>query len=134
MRTGTSLSEAWTLAGAALRKSTHFSLRRLGVAALMLLMLCVAGEVSSQTLSGERLQLHEGELVSSSAASLSNVLGTLRVERSTLGGLAPGRSTGLSGLQLEGSVVAVPEPASGLQGVVAALGLGLLAWRRGVQG
>jgi MYXO-CTERM domain-containing protein len=49
-----------------------------------------------------------------------------------VGGLAPGHSTGPSGLQLESSVVSVPEPSSGLQDVAAVLALlALLAWRRG---
>ena len=116
-------------AGSAERRSA--TLCTLGAVACMGLALCVAGAVSSETLSGDTVQLHEGEVVPSSVPSLSNESGTLRVERSMLGGLAPGHSTGPSGLQLESSVVAVPEPSSGLQGVAAVLALGLLAWRRG---
>ena len=109
-----------------------FALRTLGAVASVGLVLCVAGAVCSETLSGDTVQLHEGEVVPSSVPSLSNESGTLRVERSMLGGLAPGHSTGPSGLQLESSVVSVPEPSSALQGVAAVLTvLTLLAWRRG---
>lgn len=94
------------------------------------LALCVAGTVSSETLSGETLQLHEGEVVPSAVPSLSNGSETLQVKRSMVGGLAPGRSTGPSGLQLEGSVAAVPEPSSSPQGSAAVLVLALVAWRR----
>ena len=106
-----------------------FALCTLGAVAFVGLTLCVAGAVSSETLSGSTVEVHEGEVVPSSDPSLSNESGTLRVERSMLGGLAPGHSAGPSGLQLEGSVVSVPEPSSALQGVAAVLGL--LAWRRG---
>ena len=113
--------------GAARRSATPVARWTLGAVACTGLVLGVAGVVSSETLLGTTVQLHEGELVSSSLPTLSN--GTLRVERSMLGGLAPGHSTGPTGLQLEGSVVAVPEPSSGLQGVAAVMAL--LAWRRG---
>ncbi len=106
-----------------------FALRTLGAVACVGLVLCVPGAVWSETLAGSTVQLHEGEVVPSSVPSLSNESGTLRVERSMLGGLAPGHSTGPSGLQLESSVVSVPEPSSALQGVAAVLAL--LAWRRG---
>jgi hypothetical protein len=102
----------------------------LGAAAFVGLTLCVAGPVSSETLSSNTVQLHEGEVFTSSVPSLSNESETLRVARSTVGGLAPGHSTGASGLQLQGSVVAVPEPSSALQGVAAVLGLALLTCRR----
>ena len=108
------------------------TLRTLGAAAFVGLTLCVAGAVSSETLSGDTVQLHEGEVVPYSVPSLSNESGTLRVARSVVGGLAPGHSTGPSGLQLESSVVSVPEPSSALQGVAAVLALlALLARRRG---
>ena len=125
MQIGMSPPDTRAAARAERRSAT---LRTLGAAAFVGLTLCVAGAVSSETLSGDTVQLHEGEVVPSSVPSLSNESGTLRVARSMLGGLAPGHSTGPSGLQLEG-VVAVPEPSSGLQGVAAVLGL--LAWRRG---
>ena len=94
------------------------------------LVLYVAGAALSETLSGETVRLHEGEVVSSSVPTLTNDAGMVRVERSMVGGLAPGQSTAMSGLRLDGGVVAVPEPSAGVQGVVAMLGLGLLAaWR-----
>ena len=93
------------------------------------LTLCVSGAASSETLLGSTVQLHEGEVVPSSVLALSNESETLRISRSTVGGLAPGHSTGPSGLQLESRMVTVPEPSSALQGVAAVLTL--LAWRRG---
>jgi hypothetical protein len=101
----------------------------LGAAAFVGLTLCVSGAASSETLLGSTVQLHEGEVVPSSVLALSNESETLRVARSTVGGLAPGHSTGPSGLQLESRMVTVPEPSSALQGVAAVLTL--LAWRRG---
>jgi hypothetical protein len=101
----------------------------LGAAAFVGLTLCVSGAASSETLLGSTVQLHEGEVVPSSVLALSNESETLRISRSTVGGLAPGHSTGPSGLQLESRMVTVPEPSSALQGVAAVLTL--LAWRRG---
>jgi hypothetical protein len=101
----------------------------LGAAAFVGLTLCIAGAASSETLLGSTVQLHEGEVVPSSVLALSNESETLRISRSTVGGLAPGHSTGPSGLQLESRMVTVPEPSSALQGVAAVLTL--LAWRRG---
>ena len=101
----------------------------LGAAAFVGLTLCVSGAASSETLLGSTVQLHEGEVVPSSVPSLNNESETLRISRSTVGGLAPGHSTGPSGLQLESRMVTVPEPSSALQGVAAVLTL--LAWRRG---
>ncbi len=118
-----------TVAEAERRKTARLVIRTFAAAAFVGLTFCVAGAVSSETLVGTTVQLHEGELVSSSASSLSNGPETIWVERSMLGGLAPGHSTGPSGLQLEGSVVAVPEPWSGVQGVTAMLVLGAMAWR-----
>ena len=129
MQIAMSRSDTRVAAGAAQRSAARFALRTLGAVACVCLTLCVAGAVSSETLSGSTVQLHEGEVVPSSVPSLSNESGTLRVARSMLGGLAPGHSTGPSGLQLESSVVSVPEPSSALQGVAAVLAL--LAWRRG---
>ena len=108
----------------------RYSSRTLGAVACVCLTLCVAGAVSSETLSGSTVQLHEGEVFTSSVPALRNESETLWVARSTEGGLAPGHSTGASGLQLQGSVVAVPEPSSALQGVAAVLGLALLTCRR----
>ena len=101
----------------------------LGAAAFVGLTLCVSGPASPETLLGSTVQLHEGEVVPSSVLALSNESETLRISRSTVGGLAPGHSTGPSGLQLESRMVTVPEPSSALQGVAAVLTL--LAWRRG---
>ena len=101
----------------------------LGAAAFVGLTLCVSGAAPSETLLGSTVQLHEGEVVPSSVLALSNESETLRISRSTVGGLAPGHSTGPSGLQLESRMVTVPEPSSALQGVAAVLTL--LAWRRG---
>ena len=105
--------------------------RRSSLALAVSLLLCIAGAALSETLSGETVRLHEGEVVSSSVPTLTNDAGTVRVERSMVGGLAPGQSTAASGLRLDGGVVAVPEPSAGVQGVVAMLGLVLLAWWRG---
>ena len=104
--------------------------RTLAVVALFGLTLGLPEAAWSETLSAENLQLHEGEIVLSAVPFLSDDLGRPRVERSIVGGLAPGHSTAPSGLQLEASVVAVPEPSSGLLGVVAVLSVGLLAYRR----
>jgi hypothetical protein len=105
--------------------------RRLAGLGFFLLMLLISVSGYSQTLQGTTVELHEGELVPASAEALRNSSGSLRLDRSVVGGLAPGRSVGASGLQLDGSVLAVPEPSLGLQGGAAIVALlGLLFLRR----
>jgi hypothetical protein len=111
------------------RSSTLQRLRVFAVLAGAGLALGVAEAVASETLSGEERRLHGGEVVSSSMLFLQNEAQTRRLERSAVGGLAPGRSAAASGLHLEGSIVTLPEPALGLQGVVAMLAL-LPGWCR----
>ena len=86
--------------------------------------LLLATPAISQPLQGDDIQLHEGSIVPAAAPVLENASGTLRLEQGTLGELAPGRSSGPSGTQLQGGGVPlpVPEPAWGLP-----VGMGLLA-------
>jgi len=66
-------------------------------------MLAVTG-AGAQTLSGGSIQLHEGGFVAASSAVLSDTTGSVRLERGTLGEVAPGPSTGTN-LQLRGGVL-----------------------------
>ena len=50
----------------------RFALRTLGAVACVGLVLCTARAVSSETLSGSTVELHEGEVVPSSVPSLSS--------------------------------------------------------------
>jgi len=99
---------------------------------MVALALCVAAGGHAQTLSGNDVQLHEGEVVPGAQPSLHDGSGSIRVERSIVGGLAPGQSSAASGLRLDGSTVSVPEPSSGSRYAAVLLGLAALAsWRSG---
>ena len=112
-------------------RSARIGLHGLGATAVLAVVLWTAGTASSQTLFCETTLLHEGQLLPSSATSLTSQSETMRVERPIVGGLAPGRSTGgRTGLQLEGGVIAVPEPGPRLQGAMAVLALLALRSRR----
>lgn len=79
---------------------------------------------TSQPLQGDDIQLHGSSILPAAFPVLENDSGTLRLEQGTLGELAPGRSSGASGIQLQGGGVPlpVPEPTWGLPA-----GMGLLA-------
>ena len=74
------------------------------------------------------VKLEEGSLVPAAALVLANPSETLRLERSLLGQLGAGHSSGASGVELTGGVLPVPEPGAVL--LWAAGLLGLLALRR----
>ena len=90
--------------------------------AALIAALLLASPALSQTLHGGNIQLHGGSFIPAATAVMESASGTLRLERATLGELAAGRSTGRSGLQLQGGVVTLPEPHWGLLA-----GLGLLS-------
>ena len=97
-------------------------------AATFLFVLALALPTYAETLSGLDVKLEEGSLVPATASVLANPSETLRLERSLLGQLGAGHSSGASGVQLTGGVLPVPEPGAVL--LWAAGLLGLLALRR----
>ena len=98
------------------------------VAATFLFALALAIPTYAETISGLDVKLEEGSLVPAAASVLANPSETLRLERSLLGQLGAGHSSGASGVQLTGGVLPVPEPAAVF--LWAAGLLGLLALRR----
>lgn len=91
--------------------------------AATIVALLLASPATSQTLHGTDIQLREGSILPAATPVLENASGTLRLERGTLGELAPGRSAGLSGTQLQGGVVPLPEPAGALPASMGLLAL-----------
>ena len=99
-----------------------------------ILVLSLADFARAQTLSGVDAQLRGGSIVPAATPLLSNPSQTLNVERGILGQFAAGHSSGASGVQLVGGVLAVPEPGAGFLLASGLLGLMGLARRRGAAG
>ena len=93
------------------------------VAATFLFVLALALPTYAETLSGVDVKLEEGSLVPAAALVLANPSETLRLERSLLGQLGAGHSSGASGVELTGGVLPVPEPGAVLLWAAGLLGL-----------
>lgn len=90
-------------------------LSRLEIAAWSgLLLLLIAGTpVAAETFPGTDIQLHAASILPAASPLLGNPSGTLRLQGGALGYFGADHSTGSSGMQLQGGLVALPEPAWG---------------------
>jgi hypothetical protein len=123
----------WCARGTTRAQGSRTVLRR-SVLITGILVLSLADFAWAQTLSGIDVQLRDGSIVPAATPLLSNPSQTLNVERGILGQFAAGHSSGASGVQLVGGVLAVPEPGVGLLLASGLLGLLGLARRRGAAG
>ena len=102
---------------------------------LVVALFCSAAPALAETLIGNDIRLEQGVLRAATDPILSNASGTLHIEGAVVGQIAPGRSTGPSGISLQGGLlpVPVPEPGTGLLLVAGASALIAFGRRRALR-
>ena len=102
---------------------------------LLAALFCSAAPTLAETLIGNDIRLGQGELRPATDPVLSNASGMLHIEHPVLGQIAAGRSTGPSGISLQGGLrpVPVPEPGTGLLLIAGASALIAVGRRRALR-
>ena len=80
---------------------------------LLAALLVAARSAQAETLASSSYRLETGRIQVAADPVLSNASGTLHIQGAVLGQVEAGRSTGPSGLSLQGGLLPVPVPEAG---------------------